>query len=211
MSTPFKAKKRVIECVCGHLIEAWDVSDHLCVCGREYTSQGCLITPRRYWGNQKKEKPLMKYLVLFLFIALCACSKKEDAPKGATPHVAGSWVGTGTDDATGHYNISMDLVQSEGSASGTFRMVGNVATINGNVTLSLSDQGAYNLRALTMTRENWTVSQPGDAIRVCAGDLTLKNTAQVTSGVLSFYYTLNDCAGGTWEGGASLRKSAGTN
>lgn len=53
MSAPLPKPRRLIECACGEVIEIWDVSDHLCICGREYDANGKLLSPRRFWGNEK--------------------------------------------------------------------------------------------------------------------------------------------------------------
>jgi hypothetical protein len=149
---------------------------------------------------------------LIVALALCACQKKEDAPAPNVPHVAGAWAGTGTDDAIGFYNLSMDLTQSGGSAAGSFTMTGGVATVTGNVFLAIGPQGGNNLQALRLTRIGWTVNDPANAGRLCTGDLTVRaGSTAMTSSAISFQYTVTDCAGGLWTGGATLTKRAGTN
>ena len=153
----------------------------------------------------------MKYSLLIL-LAICACSKKEDAPKDTTPHVSGSWSGNGTDDAIGYYNVSMDLTQSGGTAAGTFTMAGGVATVQGNVTLAVGPQAPNNLQSLKLTRVSWTVADPVNANRLCVGDLTVRRAStSMTSGAIVFHYTMTDCQGGVWDGGANLTKQMGTN
>jgi len=140
---------------------------------------------------------------------LTACDKREDNPKPSSPHVAGSWVGTGTDDAIGFYNISMDLTQSGESASGTFTMAGDVGTVTGSLSMGIAPQTANNMR-LTLSREHWTLTDPANSSRLCIGTLTAKPSS-ITSGTLSFFYTMTDCQGGTWTGGANAKKTVGTN
>lgn len=146
----------------------------------------------------------------FCLVALSACHKKEDAPGPSVPHVAGNWVGTGTDDAIGYFNISMDLTQSDRSAAGTFTMSGTVATVTGNVTMNVGAQGGSNLTGLVLTRVHWTLNDPTNANRLCAGELTALPSS-MTSGAVNFHYSMSDCQTGTWNGGANLTKQAGTN
>lgn len=140
------------------------------------------------------------------------CRKKEDAPPPNFPHAAGVWNGTGTDDAIGFFNIAMDLTQSAESAAGTFTMAGGVATVKGNVLTAFGQVSTTNVSSLTLARTTWTVSDPANAGRVCAATLTLTPyTGQLSSTFMSFHYTVTDCQGGTWFGGANLHKIAGTN
>lgn len=156
----------------------------------------------------------MKKLLLILVLGLLSvgCNRKEDKPSPRSPHVAGVWQGNGTDDAIGYYNLSVDMGQSQDSAAGTFTMVGDVATVTGDFYVSFGPAGGNNVRTLTLTRQNWTVADPANANRVCAGTLTVRGgSTYITDSALSFHYTMTDCQGGTWNGGANLRKSAGTN
>ncbi len=158
-------------------------------------------------------KTLNRILVLGLLgLLTSACQKKEDAPKPYTPHVAGSWAGNGTDDAIGFYNISTDISQSGDSASGDFTMVGGAATIKGTISIIIGPQGGNNLQQLNMTRVTWTVNDPSNAGRVCAATMTVKpgSTYFLTNSTV-FSYSVTDCQGGLWFGGASLKKIAGTN
>jgi len=153
--------------------------------------------------------------VLLLAVATLAtvgCSKKEDAPKPYYPHVAGSWSGNGTDDAIGYFNFGVDMTQSSDQAAGTFTMTGGVATVKGDFSVVFGPQGGNNVRSLTLTRQTWTVNDPTNANRVCAGTLTVRSGSTfITGSAVSFYYTMTDCQGGTWTGGANLHKDAGTN
>jgi hypothetical protein len=152
------------------------------------------------------------FLIVLLGLFTAACSKKEDAPPPYTPHVAGSWTGNGTDDAIGYYNISADLAQSNSSASGDFTMSGPVATIKGTISIVLGPQGGNNLQQLTMTRVTWTVNDPANTNRVCAATMTVQpGSTYFLSGSTVFSYSVTDCQGGTWSGGANLHKIAGTN
>ncbi len=156
----------------------------------------------------------MKKLLMILAIGFLAtgCSKKEDAPQAQTPHVAGTWAGSGTDDAIGYFDLSADLTQSGGSASGTFVMAGSVATINGNLALAIGPAGGNNVQSLALTRTTWTVADPKNAGRVCAATMTVRpGTTFMTNAAVSFMYTMTDCQGGTWTGGANMKKIAGTN
>lgn len=146
-------------------------------------------------------------LILIALVALGACKKREHASApGGPPAVAGSWAGTGTDDAIGFYNVSMDLSQDENTAAGTFTMAGPVANVTGSVSLTFNG-GA--LQGLQLTRESWTVTNPSHASRLCAATLTVRTDARMAADSLSFHYTMTDCQGGTWTGGASLSKRAG--
>jgi hypothetical protein len=153
----------------------------------------------------------MKYtgLMLVAVLACIGCTKKEDAPTAAAPHVAGSWAGTGTDDAIGFYNISLTLGQSGSSASGTFTTTSAFVTQSGNAYLTVGPQGGNNLQGLTLNRVQWTI--PPVAGRICAGSMVLSQPTFITATTLAFHYTVTDCAGGQWNGGATLQKTAGTN
>ncbi len=156
----------------------------------------------------------MKKLLLIAILGLLttACSKKEDAPKPYTPHIAGSWAGNGTDDAIGYYNLGADITQSNDSGAGDFTMAGGVATIKGNISIVVGPQGGNNLQQLNLTRVTWTVNDPANANRVCAATMTVKpGSTFMTGSAVSFMYTMTDCQGGTWTGGANLHKVAGTN
>lgn len=54
MSAPLPKPRHLVKCECGEILEIWDISDHLCVCGREYSATGDLILPRRYFGKEKR-------------------------------------------------------------------------------------------------------------------------------------------------------------
>lgn len=151
----------------------------------------------------------MKPIYLLAVLAVVGCNRHEDRPAQNVPHVAGQWVGTGTDDAIGFFNIEMTLTQSNTSAVGTYTMVGAVATIHGDARLDISPYGGTNLR-ITLVRTNWTVNDPANSNRVCNASL-VSSPASITNGATSFHYTMSDCQGGTWIGGATLTKSAGTN
>lgn len=156
----------------------------------------------------------MKKLLLIGILGLLttACSKKEDAPKPYTPHISGSWAGNGTDDAVGYYNIGVDLVQSGDSAAGTFTMVGGVATIKGTVSVVIGPQGGNNLQQMIFTPTSSTVNDPNLAGRVCSAPMTVRpGSTYMLGGSTVFSYTVSDCQGGTWGGGANLKKIAGTN
>ena len=156
----------------------------------------------------------MKKLLILLGLAFLssACSKKEDQPAAQVPHVGGSWSGTGTDDAIGFYNLSVDLTQSGDSAAGSFTMAGAAATVKGTITLMVARQGGNNLQAMNLARATWTVADPQNAGRLCAGTLTVQpNSTFMTDSAVSFAYSFTDCQGGTWGGGANLHKIAGTN
>lgn len=153
--------------------------------------------------------------VLLLVVATFAtvgCSKKEDAPKPYYPHVSGSWTGNGTDDAIGYFNFGVDMTQSNDMAAGSFTMTGDVATVKGDFRVVFGPQGGNNVKELVLTRKEWTVSDPTNANRVCAGDLTVRaGSTFITGSNVSFHYTMTDCQGGTWTGGANLRKTVATN
>lgn len=152
------------------------------------------------------------FWILTLAALATGCSKKEDAPKPYTPHIAGSWSGNGTDDAVGYYNIAVDLVQSGDSASGDFTMAGAVATIKGTVSVVIGPQGGNNLQQLVFTPTSATVNDPANANRVCSAAMTVRpGSTYMLSGSTVFSYTVSDCQGGTWGGGANLKKIAGTN
>lgn len=156
----------------------------------------------------------MKKLLLIGILGLLttACSKKEDAPKPYTPHVAGSWAGNGTDDAIGFYNLGVDITQSNDSAAGDFTMAGGVATIKGNISIVVGPQGGNNVQKLELTRVTWTVPDPAQANRVCPATMTVKpGSTFMTGSSVVFSYAVTDCQGGTWFGGANLHKVAGTN
>ena len=151
-------------------------------------------------------------LIGILGLASTACSKKEDAPKPYTPHVAGSWAGNGTDDAVGYFNLGVDLTQSNDSAAGDFTMVGGVATIKGTISIVVGPQGGNNLQKLDLTRVTWTVNDPANAGRVCAATMSVRpGSTFMTGSAVSFFYSVTDCQGGIWTGGANMHKIAGTN
>lgn len=151
-------------------------------------------------------------LIVALGLMTIGCSKKEDAPKPQTPHVAGSWSGNGSDDAVGYFDIVADITQSGDSAAGDFTMTGGVATIKGTIILVVGPYGTGNVQSLTLTRKTWNVADPSNANRVCAADLTLvPGTATMSGSQVSFHYKFTDCQGGTWYGGSNLSKIAGTN
>lgn len=54
MSAPLPKPRHLAHCTCGEMLEIWDLSDHLCVCGRQYSSDGALLPLTNYI---KKEKP----------------------------------------------------------------------------------------------------------------------------------------------------------
>lgn len=153
----------------------------------------------------------MKNATLVLLALLCVgCNRrKEDAPPLDTPHIAGVWAGTGTDDAVGYYNLQLTLTQSGTTASGNFTMASGLGTVRGTVAL-VDDRNI--LRVLTMTRTAVDNASSALADRVCLVDLTTRpNQYLMTGSVTSFSYTMSDCHGGTWGGGATLQKIAGTN
>lgn len=148
-------------------------------------------------------------MILFLLVAFLAvgCSKKEDAPPPSYPHVSGSWAGNGTDDAIGYYTLGVDMTQSGDQAAGHFTMTGGVATIKGDFNVIFGPEGKGNVKTLTMTRQTWTINDPANANRVCAGTLTLvPYTSTINGSFVSFGYTMSDCVSGTWNGGANLSK-----
>lgn len=53
MSSPLPRPRHLVTCTCGEMLEIWDLSDHLCVCGREYSADGRELTPRRFWGDAR--------------------------------------------------------------------------------------------------------------------------------------------------------------
>lgn len=166
--------------------------------------------------RRQKEAVMKKNTILALALMgalLSACNKKEDAPAPNNPHVAGAWTGNGTDDAIGFYNLSVNLTQSGNSASGSFTMAGAVATVSGEILVSFGAlNGGNNLESMALTRKQWTVPDPQNANRVCAATLTVKpGSTFITSSAVSFFYTMSDCQGNTWGGGANLHKVAGTN
>ncbi|MGH7974835.1 MAG: hypothetical protein ACREBR_04870 [bacterium] len=138
----------------------------------------------------------MKKLI-FLLLLLTACTHKEDAPGTYVPHIAGSWIGNGTDDSIGYYNWSVDLTQSNSSAAGSFTTSGGYGTTSGSIYLTL-DQG--NLVGLTMSRTSG----------VCLGTANLSGPVTITNTDVAFYYTISDCHGVN-SGGANLHKIVGTN
>lgn len=156
----------------------------------------------------------MKKILMIFVMGLLAtgCSKKEDAPKPYTPHVAGSWSGNGTDDAVGYYDIAVDLTQSGDSASGDFTMAGGAAVVKGTVSIVVGPQGGNNLQKLEFTRVTWTVADPANAGRICPSVMTVRpGSTYMTGSSVSFHYSVTDCQGGTWGGGANMKKIAGTN
>ncbi len=154
-------------------------------------------------------------IVLLLAVATLAtvgCQKKEDAPPPYYPHVSGTWSGNGTDDAIGFFNFGVDMTQSGDSAAGTFTMTGGVADVKGDFAVRFGPQGGNNVQSLTLTRSTWTVTDPANANRLCAATLTVKSGSTfITGSNVSFHYSMTDCQGGTWFGGANLHKVAGTN
>lgn len=155
----------------------------------------------------------MKKLLLIAVLGFLttACSKKEDAPKPYTPHVAGTWVGNGTDDAIGFYNLAVDLTQSGDSASGNFTMAGAV-TIKGTVSVVIGPQGGNNLQQMIFTPTSSTVNDPALAGRVCSAPMTVRpGSTYMLSGSTVFGYTVSDCQGGTWGGGANMKKTIASN
>lgn len=156
---------------------------------------------------------MKKLSLLLLGLTLTiGCSKKEDAPAPNNPHVAGVWSGNGTDDAIGYYNITATLVQSGNQASGTFTMAGTVATINGNISMSFGAIGGANMGAISLQRTTWTVGSPSNANRVCLATLTITpGTGSISNTATAFHYSMTDCQSGTWNGGANMQKTAGTN
>lgn len=152
----------------------------------------------------------MKARLLVLFLALLAtgCHKKEDPPADI-PHVAGAWVGSGTDDTIGYFDFSMDLQQDGTSVFGTFHTTSSFATTSGKVTIELARPAkgstASTLASFKMEREAWSTN-------ACAGTITLPNYAQsMSSNFLTFAYKGADCQQTGYSGGATLRKIAGTN
>lgn len=152
----------------------------------------------------------VKFVVrgLLTIIGLCAvgiamatlggCSKKEDAPPPYTPHVAGQWAGTGTDDAIGYYNWSVTLTQAGNSAAGTYDTSGGYGTTHGDIRLDFNQGNLYNL---TLTRTGGSI---------CSGLATLGSATTFNSSYLTFSYRVTDCRGVNG-GGANLHKIAGTN
>lgn len=158
----------------------------------------------------------MKLRILLLLavatLATVGCSKKEDAPKPSYPHVDGLWTGNGTDDAIGFFNFSVDMIQSNDQGVGTFTMAGGVATVKGDFSVIFGPQGGNNVKALTLTRKTWTVTDPANANRVCAGTLeVMPGSTFITGSAVSFHYKMTDCQGGTWDGGANLKKEIARN
>lgn len=149
------------------------------------------------------EDNYMKYISLFcLALSLCSCSKKEDAPPPYTPHVAGQWQGTGTDNSIGFYNVSMTLTQAGTAASGTFQTSSTAFTTQGDIRMLIGPVGGNNLSYVSLVRTSYVHS--------CAGSMTLSQPTFITDNAVSLYYTLVDC-NGTSTGGMSLKKIAGTN
>lgn len=148
----------------------------------------------------------MKYLTMAAIILLSACSKKEDAPPLAVPHVAGSWSGNGTDNTIGYYDIQMDLAQSGTDVSGNFTTSSQFGTISGPIRLTINPGAANNLRSVSMTRATFT----GQI--TCTGTMTLSMPSRITIASMSFYYKVTDCHYPNGEtGGMNLQKIAGTN
>ncbi len=147
-------------------------------------------------------------LILLIGVIFSGCQKKkEDAPPPNYPHVEGTWNGNGTDDAIGYFNLAADITQSNDQAAGQFTMAGTVATIKGDINIVFGPQGGNNVRTLTLTRNTWTVNDPANVGRVCAATMTLTpNTASITGSFTSFHYTVTDCQGGVWQGGANMTK-----
>jgi hypothetical protein len=91
-------------------------------------------------------------------------------------------------------------------------MTGSVATVNGDIKLSFGPLKGNNLNSLQMTRTTWNVPDPANVTRVCAATMSISpNMTFITDDSVSFHYTMTDCQGGTWYGGANLAKVAGTN
>jgi hypothetical protein len=130
------------------------------------------------------------------------CSKKEDAPPPYTPHVAGVWVGTGTDDSIGFYNVSMTITQSGNSAAGSYDTASSLTNTTGNINLQFGPQGGNNVQSITMSR-TWSTKS-------CNGTATLSQPTYITGNAIAFYYTVTDC-NGTNSGGANLHKTIATN
>jgi hypothetical protein len=154
-------------------------------------------------------------VIVVASMSFAGCSKKEDAPKPYTPHVAGSWSGNGTDDAIGYFTIGVDMAQSGDSASGTFTMNSAIGSVKGDFMVGIDPQGTAggkNLRSMTMTRRTWNIPDPANQNRVCAATLSLvRGTGMMTSSATEFHYTMTDCQGGTWVGGANMRKDVASN
>lgn len=140
----------------------------------------------------------MKKIAFLICLAFIGCSKKEDAPAQYVPHVAGQWVGTGTDDAIGYYNWSVVLTQSNDTAAGTYTTSSGYGTTSGNIYLNFN--GSI-VTVLTMSRTGGSV---------CLGSATQSGSGTISSSNLTFYYTVTDCRG-TNTGGANLHKIAATN
>ncbi len=153
---------------------------------------------------------MLAVLMMIGLFGLCACNKKEDAPAAQVPHVAGSWSGTGTDDAIGFYNLAVTLTQSNGDVAGTFATSSGFASTSGNVSIKVGPAGGNNVQSLAFARTQWSVTAPPPS-RTCAGTMTMTAPTFMTSNSISFGYVITDCQGGTWTGGANLHKTAGTN
>lgn len=151
----------------------------------------------------------MKKLILLLPLLLCSCHKKDKRIENPLVTSSGGvWTGTGTDDAIGFYNISMNLLQDENTASGSFTLVSDVATIKGDVYIVFNGSAVQSLK---MRRNTWNVAEAKNANRVCTGDLTARADTKMNSNSMVFTYTMSDCQTGTWSGGTNLHKIASSN
>lgn len=144
-------------------------------------------------------------LLLVFGMAITGCKKHEDAPPPYTPHVAGTWSGTGTDNTVGAYNISVTLVQSGGSASGTFTTSSAYGTMSGPISIDINPGMGSNLVKATMSRTTFSGSI------ACAGTMTLARASNTTDTAMAFYYNVSDCNYPAETGGLNLIKTAGTN
>lgn len=163
----------------------------------------------RYVNRFKFEQGGSPVKKLLFFMVLClvtvGCSKKEDAPPPAVPHVSGQWDGTGTDNTIGWYRVSVNLTQAGDSAAGTYTTTSGYGTTKGRIQVNLKPGMGLNLTSVTMTRDEYTGS-----VR-CAGNLSLANSSSMTDTKVSFSYKVTDCDYTNEDGGLNLTKTAGLN
>lgn len=150
--------------------------------------------------------------IYFLFVLLSfgllttACSRKDDAPPPNNPHVGGIWIGTGTDDTLGFYNVEFTLTQSGNSAAGSFTISNSLVSMAGNVKI---DFGVVSPTNLTNVDFSSIVCSEKTGATICDTPITLvPNTGHITSNNIGFNYTMNNKS---LNGGASLNKTVGTN
>lgn len=142
----------------------------------------------------------MKYSLLILCaLLLSACNKKEDAKAPGVVDIQGQWIGTGTDDSIGFYNISVNIIsQTGGQAFGTYDTSSQLVNTHGDIRLDLIAGGGNNITGVTMTRTTWGPAS-------CAGTATASHSSFITSKAGEAFYTIVDCKG-TNNGGFNLHR-----